>query len=170
MQTRGFTLIELLIVLVLISVMTGMAVLAIGNNGQDRTQWLEAKRLATLLNMAEQEAVLSGTAMAVEMSEHGYRFLRLGGSGWQIEHHDELFRSRSLQQDMRIIMFINGQIQYLPKDFISGKAAAPQILLAPDSMAEVVDIRIAAAERSISVTNGNPEGWAVAETGRGDYW
>lgn len=163
MRARGFTLIELLIVLVLIGVMAGMAILAIGNDGKDRRQAVEAKRLAILLNMAEQESLLRGEAMALELFASGYRFLRLTESGWQAETGDMVFRSRDLPEGIRVSFSIEDNWQALRAGSAVAGPARPQVLLMPDGVAESMEIRFSDGEHSISVTNIDAAGWAVAE-------
>ena len=62
-KIRGFTLIELLIVLVLISLITGMAMLSMGTADPRDQQKLEADRLVKLLELATQESMARGEVM-----------------------------------------------------------------------------------------------------------
>lgn len=163
MRPQGFTLIELLIVLVLIAVMAGMAMLAIGNDGQDRRQLIEAQRLASLLALAEQEAMLRGEAMAMEVFDSSYRFLILTEAGWHAETSDPIFRPRQLQEGMRLGLLDNEENQLLKQGPDLSAQPEPQILLTPDAMAEVFEIVIEAGQQSVRVGNHDEHGWIVLD-------
>lgn len=81
----GLSLIEVLIALVIIGVMTGMTVLSL--NMLDRSDGAEAEamRLADRLRLASDDALLSGSVLALVWNERGYRFLRwdAAAEGWQ---------------------------------------------------------------------------------------
>lgn len=71
---HGFTLIEIMLVLVVISVMAGLATIALGPNPHN-TLNREARRLQAVMEMAAEEAVLQGTQWALALPERGYQFL-----------------------------------------------------------------------------------------------
>lgn len=161
MSARGFTLVELLVVLVVVGVMATMATLAIGNNGSDRLLALEAKRLATLMTLAEQEAVLRGEVMGLELVQQGYRFLTLGDAGWQVVADDMTFRDRQLTGDMRLGLSIADEAEMLRGGSSFSNPARPQVVLAPDSVAEVIRIRLDDRQRSFSISNDGEQGWTL---------
>lgn len=162
-RNRGFTLIELLIVLVLISVMTGMAMLAIGNDGKDRQQFNEALRLSNLLTLAEQEAVLRGEVMALELFEHSYRFLVMTESGWQTDTLDGLFRSRELSHGQQVSLQINQAPQPLKTKAIANQPPVPHILLTPDGISDTVELIISDNRHAMHISNSIEQGWQVAD-------
>lgn len=165
MRAGGFTLIELLIVLVLIGVMTGMAMLAIGNDGKDRRPLLEAERLQTLLDLAEQESQLRGQAMALELFTHGYRFLILSESGWLEETGDAVFRARELDGDLRLGLRINDNKQVLAARPGLGAKPQPCILLIPGAQADSIRIDIGDSQGSLQIGNDGERGWEIAAAG-----
>jgi general secretion pathway protein H len=168
MRSQGFTLIELLIVLVLIGVITGMAMLAIGNDGNDRTHTIEAKRLAGLLDLAEQEAMLRGEAMALELFEHSYRFLSLTETGWQVERNDMQFRLRELDGGLRLSLRLDESNQPLKSSALLTQKPQPQILLTPDGSSEAVEISLSDKNQyAFHVSNAGEEGWDAIDSGNG---
>lgn len=168
MRSQGFTLIELLIVLVLIGVITGMAILAIGNDGKDRMHTIEAKRLAGLLDLAEQEAMLRGEAMALELFEQSYRFLSLTETGWQVERSDMPFRLRELDGGLRLSLRIDESSQPLKSSSLVVHQPQPQILLTPDGSSELVEITLSDNDQHLmQVSNAGEEGWGAVDSGNG---
>lgn len=73
----GFTLLELLVVLFVVAVMSGIAVIQLGSRDRDRIMETEARRMAHLLELARQEAVLETSEWGLQVTDAGYRFLRL---------------------------------------------------------------------------------------------
>ncbi len=135
----GFTLIELLIVMVLMAVMSGMAVLAMGNADGGRSLQLEADRLLKLLELAEQEASLRGEVIGVELYAGGYRFLHIENNAWQMIVDDDLFRSRSLPVALALTLSLDGAVKPLSNS--PGYQPQPQIVLTADG--DSADFRIA---------------------------
>ncbi len=77
--SRGFTLVELLVVLVILGSLVGLAVLSTGIAGTSRELRSEAERLAGLIGVLVEEAVLDNR-------EYG---LRLERSRYQVVSFDE---------------------------------------------------------------------------------
>jgi len=72
---RGFTLLELMVVLVIVSIILTFVTLTAGGDPRAEQLQRETRRLAALLEMASEEAVLSSQQLAVRFSEEGYEFL-----------------------------------------------------------------------------------------------
>ncbi len=101
---RGFTLLELLAVIAIIAVITGMAVLSLGDGGRDREMSEHARRLATLMELARQEVMLGAPTVGVAFTRHAYHFQHLqevrdGVLEWRDIPGDETLRPRSLIDD-----------------------------------------------------------------------
>ncbi len=69
----GVTLIEMMIVLVVIGVATGAATLGLGALGRNDAAEQEARRLATAIGLAVDDALISGASRAVIWDAQGYR-------------------------------------------------------------------------------------------------
>lgn len=72
---RGFTLIELLIVIVIISVMAGLATLSLPD--QTTQHWTgRLQQLTATLNYAQEEALSRGSPMWAMVDQNGWRLYR----------------------------------------------------------------------------------------------
>lgn len=89
-RNGGFTLIELLVVIVILGGLVGLAVLSIGSTNSSRELRDEAQRLAALLTVLADEAVLDSREYGLLIDDEGYRVL----------HHDEA-GGRWLESDRR---------------------------------------------------------------------
>ena len=94
---RGFTLLELLVVLVIAGVLLGMVGL---NAMQGERQVLqgEAQRVALLLQLARDEAIVRNRPIAFEAEPERYRFLIRDGNKWQTLAQDDLLREREFSR------------------------------------------------------------------------
>jgi general secretion pathway protein H len=106
---RGFTLIELLVVLVVIGVVIASIHLNLFSDNARRLH-TEGERLAALLTALEDESVTSGRPLAVSFSPDGYTFWErteakdaVPPNDWQQRPGDEMFTSRHLEADIRIV-------------------------------------------------------------------
>lgn len=94
--SAGFTLVELLVVLVIIGITLGLASLnAIPSPKQDLQQ--EAKRIALLLQLARDEAIVRNRQVAFEANSEGYRFVVRNDTGWEPVTRDDLLRERTFR-------------------------------------------------------------------------
>lgn len=121
---RGFSLLELLVVLLLVGVILTMATLAVAPavgrvDGAD-----EARRLAALLQLAREQAVLQGLEHGLEVSRDGYRMLVLQDRGWQ-PLQETAWRPHDLLEGIRLELVIEGRAVVLPRE----PTGEPQLLL-----------------------------------------
>jgi general secretion pathway protein H len=96
-SVRGFTLLELLIVMVIAGLTLGMVSF---NAMPSERQILqkESQRIALLLQLARDEAIVRNRPIAFEASEQGYHFLMREENVWNPLTQDELLRDRQFQR------------------------------------------------------------------------
>ena len=89
----GFTLIELLVVMVILGITLGIVSLsAIPGKKQGMLQ--DAQRIALLLQLARDEAIVRNRQIAFEAGADGYRFLIRNDKQWDLAVQDDLLRER----------------------------------------------------------------------------
>jgi general secretion pathway protein H len=123
-QPRGFTLIELLVVLVIIGSLTSLAVLSSGQSSSSRELRDEAERLAALVSVLADEAVLDGREYGLLVKAEGYRVLTYDNASgnWaalesQREHRIPVWARLSLE--------LEGEALKLPEPKPLEDASAP---------------------------------------------
>jgi general secretion pathway protein H len=96
-QQKGFTLLELLVVLVIAGIMLGMVSF---NAMPSERQVLQndAQRIALLLQLARDEAILRNRPIAFEADSDRYRFLLREDNVWQVLEQDDLLREREFKR------------------------------------------------------------------------
>lgn len=93
----GFTLLELLVVLVIAGLTLGMVSFnAVPSERQVLQK--EAQRIAILLQLARDEAIVRNRPIAFEADQQGYRFLMREDNVWERLTQDDLLRERSFQR------------------------------------------------------------------------
>jgi len=123
---RGFTLLELMVVLVIISIILTFVTLTAGGDPRAEELQREARRLAALLEMASEEAVISSQQLAVRFSEQGYEFMVLRGDGWLPLSEDPLLRQRELPEGIELRLELEDNP---PPSLISEDSDLPQVFL-----------------------------------------
>jgi general secretion pathway protein H len=106
-RERGFTLLEILVVVLIIGIVLSLTTLAFRDDIEDRLR-TEVQRLAALLTLASQEAVLQGGELAIVFSPRGYHFQVLEDGKWT-DARDAVLRERQLAEDLALFVEIEGE-------------------------------------------------------------
>ena len=129
-RSAGFTLLELMVVLVLIGIIFSFAILSLGGDDLAEMMEQETRRLATLLELASDEAVLRGEELAVYFSAEGYEFLVLQDAGWQPSGEDGLLKAYKLPAGIEIRLEVDGDPPGLTtQDDDSEESLTPQVFI-----------------------------------------
>ncbi len=117
-KERGFTLIEILVVVVIIAIISGVALMSMNLIGDDRELDTERKRLATLIELAQDEAVMQGREFGLELMASTYRFVEFDpfDSRWSEVQDDDLFRMRQLPEGMEFELYVEDKLILLEND------------------------------------------------------
>ena len=92
----GFTLVELMVVMVIIGITLGLVSLNAIPSPQQHLQ-NEAQRLALLLQLARDEAIVRNRLVAFEADGERYRFLVRNETRWDPVTGDDLLRERAFK-------------------------------------------------------------------------
>lgn len=92
-RTRGMTLIEMLVVVVIIGIVLAFTTLSGGPDTQRQLR-LDAERLAALLEIAHEQALLGGSPIRFEIDTQGWRFLVRDQRSWRPVQGDADLRPR----------------------------------------------------------------------------
>lgn len=123
-SARGFTLLEIMVVLVLIGIITSFALLSVGGGPRERLAE-EARRLAALVELHQQEAILSGEPRGIQFTRTGYAVLRQDEKGaWQPPAAAETLIQHRLPDEIVLGLWVEGRPAALKN---AGKL--PQVLL-----------------------------------------
>jgi len=118
----GFTLIEILVVVIIVATISGIALMSMGLIGDDRELDTERKRLATLIEVAQDEAMMQGREFGVELMTSTYRFVEFDpfSSQWSEILGDDLFRLRKLPEGMEFELYVEDKrvlLENNPREF-----------------------------------------------------
>lgn len=94
---RGFTLLELLVVLVIAGMLLGLVAFN-AMPGERQVLQNEAQRIALLLQLARDEAIVRNRPIAFEAEPDRYRFLIRDGDSWQPLGQDDMLREREFKR------------------------------------------------------------------------
>ncbi|KAF3996734.1 prepilin-type N-terminal cleavage/methylation domain-containing protein [Glaciimonas immobilis] len=103
-KVRGFTLLELLVVVVIAGITLGIVSITAFRSDRQLIQ-NDAQRIALLLQLTREEAILRNRPTAFEADSTGYRFLVRADTGWQLLAQDDMLRQREFKRSpMQLLM------------------------------------------------------------------
>lgn len=94
----GFTLLEILVVVVIAGITLGLVSLNVMPSERQALQ-NEAQRIALLMQLARDEAIVRNQPIALDITQGGYRFLVRDNNEWRIITRDEELRERRFPLD-----------------------------------------------------------------------
>ncbi len=119
-QSRGFTLIEILVVVTVIAIIVSLAMLNLSILRDDREIRREARRVAALVQVAQDEALLQGREYGIEFLQTAYRFVEFDPYElrWMEMLDDAQYRTRTLPEGMEFELLLEDQVVILNLDAI----------------------------------------------------
>ncbi len=107
-QAKGFTLIEVMVVVFIIGIILTFAKISIGPS-EYRQLKEEGLRIATLIELARQEAILDAQELSLVFKEKEYYFQVFNGEQWTAIEGDNILRLRTLPKRMQMDITIDGE-------------------------------------------------------------
>lgn len=92
-RQRGFTLLELLVVLVIIGIMLGAVSFSSMQSNRQRLL-TDVQRIAVLLQLAREEAIVRNRPTAFEANQNSYHFLVRNDNRWELINDLDMLRER----------------------------------------------------------------------------
>jgi len=90
-----------MVVVLIIGVVLAMLSLSVSPNPRTKLRD-EATRLATVMQTAQEEAILQGKLFAINIGEDGYAFYEYGLGGMEAITGDEILKPHKLPENIRI--------------------------------------------------------------------
>ena len=126
-RQAGFTLLEIMVTMVLIGIIASFAVLSLPGKSPTERLAEESRRLITVLEVTQQDALLRGEQRGVYFTETGYNLMSFssGKSGRSAAGGFTLERAYQLPAGLRLQLWVEGRLV----DFKRATADLPQVLL-----------------------------------------
>ena len=117
-QARGFTLIEILVVIVIVATIVSITLLSVNVASRDDEMEQERRRLASIIETAQDDALLQGREYGIEFMESSYRFVEFDPltRQWAEVPGDDLYRLRALPEGIEFELFIDDKRIELARD------------------------------------------------------
>ncbi|WP_392340431.1 type II secretion system minor pseudopilin GspH [Moritella marina] len=108
-QEAGFTLLEIMLVIFLMGMMITGAVMTMSSAGPDRQLKQAAARFIGVLELAEEEALLSSMEMGLVIEAQQYQFVYLDDNDrWSALDDSKFFAKQALKEDIQLSLELAG--------------------------------------------------------------
>lgn len=126
-KIRGFTLIEILVVLLIVSIMSGVVLVKLPGFAQTADFDAESRRLKILLDLVREESIVQASEFGFKPTPSGYAFFiyNEGAQKW-FEYEQAPFRPRTLPGEIALDLSIEGERLSLS---IAREGSVPPLLL-----------------------------------------
>jgi type II secretion system protein H len=148
MRQRGYTLLEILVVVAVIAILSSALLLSARGAGSDRLIEDEARRLALVLQLMCDQAVIEGRHAGLGYALSSYSTYELSPRGWQIVERNGPLKTHRLREGLELVEADADQAlpPVLPQE--------PQLLCAPTGEVGEHDLLLAPV--------GGDTGWRLA--------
>ncbi len=108
-RTHGFTLIEILVAVVIIGIVMSVAVLSLSLAGDDREVTKEVRRLTSLIEVAQTDAMMQGREFGIEFMSGAYRFVEFDveNNRWVEPLGDDSLKLWQLPEDYEVTLYVD---------------------------------------------------------------
>lgn len=108
-RTHGFTLIEILVAVVIIGIVMSVAVLSLSLAGDDREVTKEIRRLTSLIELAQTDAMMQGREFGIEFMSGAYRFVEFDveNNRWVEPLADDSLKLWQLPEEYEIALYVD---------------------------------------------------------------
>ncbi len=143
-HTRGFTLIEILVVMLMVGIMMGIAVVRLPSLSSNAELIEEAERLMALMNMAADEAVISGTELGFDVKKNEYKFFAMADDTgkWSVLDYTP-FLPRQLAEGVKVSLKVEGRSAKQVKD-----STVPTVMFLSSGETTPVEINLTQSSRT----------------------
>ncbi len=138
---RGFTLVELMIVLAIIGITLGMVSINAMPSPRQNLHG-EASRIALLLQLARDEAIVRNRPVAFEADPDNYRFLVRNEGSWDPVTKDDLLRERP---------FKGGPVKLMIEPASAGSGNPMRVIFGREPVHKPFVLTMAIGEDSVAI-------------------
>jgi len=135
MRSKGFTLVEILVVVVIIAVVISLTVLSVGVTGHDAQLDDETRRIAGLMDLLHERALLEGRDFGLRIEPSAYEFVVYEPTydRWQRMDQEHEFRHRELPNGLSFQLQLDSQtvvLKPVDRNLVSSQLPNPQLAIA----------------------------------------